>query len=70
MPGPTGVNPSTFAWSYGTIAPITNANGSTGNTIVDVTATPTQTTINNNFRVLSDKVNAIIAVLQSNGTLT
>ena len=70
MPGPTGMNPNTFAWSYGTITPITNANGSTGNTIVDVTATPTQTTINNNFRVLSDKVNAIIAILQSNGTLT
>lgn len=63
------MNPNTFAWSYGTITPITNANGSTGNTIVDVTATPTQTTINNNFRVLSDKVNAILVILQSNGTL-
>ncbi len=70
MPGPTGFNPSTFAWSYGTIVPVTNSNGTPGNTIVDVTATPTQTTINNNFRVLSDKLNAIITVLQSNGTLT
>lgn len=70
MPSPTNINPNTFAWSYGTIAPITNANGVTGSTIVDVTATPTQVTINNNFRVLSDKVNAIIAILQSNGTLT
>jgi hypothetical protein len=70
MASPSSVNPNTFAWSYGTIVTITNANGVTGNTIVDVTATPTQTTVNNNFRVLSDKVNAIIAVLKSNGTLT
>lgn len=70
MASPSSMDPSSFAWSYGTIVPITNANGVTGDTIVDVTTTPTQTTVNNNFRVLSDKVNAIIAVLQSNGTLT
>lgn len=70
MPGPNNINPNTFAWSYGSLTPLTNANGSAGNTIVDVTATPTQTTINNNFRALSDKVNAIIVILQNNGTLT
>lgn len=70
MASPSSMNPNTFAWSYGTITPITNANGVTGNTIVDVTATPTQTTINNNFRVLSDKVNAILTLLRSNGTLS
>lgn len=70
MPGPTSINPTTFAWSYGTIAPLTGAFGVTGNAIVDVTASPTQTAVNNNFRVLEDKVNAIIAILQGNGTLT
>lgn len=70
MPGPTTINPVTFAWSYGTITALTAATGVTGNTLNDVTATPTQTLVNNNFKVLADKVNAIIAVLQANGTLS
>lgn len=70
MPGPTGINPNTFAWSYGTITPLTAATGSTGNTVNDVTGSFSQSVLNNNFKVLADKVNAIIALLQSNGTLT
>lgn len=70
MPGPSTINPTTFAWSYGTVAPITGMTGVAGNALADVTATPTQTLVNNNFRVLGDKVNAIIAVLQSYGMLT
>lgn len=70
MPGPTSINPTTFAWSYGSITALTAANGVTGNTVADVGAAFSQTTLNNNFKVLADKVNAIIAVLQSNGTLT
>jgi hypothetical protein len=69
MPSPSNVNPNTFAWSYGSLAPITGQTGVAGNVIADVTAAFSQTILNNNFRVLSDKVNAIIAVLQSNGTL-
>lgn len=68
--GPSSINPSDFSWSYGTVAPLTGSFGSTGNAIVDVTATPTQTTVNNNFRALQDKVNAIIVVLQNAGLLT
>lgn len=70
MPSPSSMNPSTFAWSYGTITPLTAATGVTGNTVADVGAAFSQTTLNNNFKVLADKVNAIIVVLQSNGTLT
>jgi hypothetical protein len=70
VPGPTGINPSTFAWSYGTVAPITGQTGVAGNVIADVGGAFVQATLNNNFRVLADKVNAIIAILQSNGTLT
>jgi hypothetical protein len=44
---------------------LTGAFGVTGNAIVDVTATPTQVLVNNNFRVLEDKVNAIIAALKA-----
>lgn len=47
------------------LAALTGAFGSTGNAIVDVTATPTQTLVNNNFRVLEDKINAIIAALKA-----
>jgi len=44
---------------------LTGAVGTPGNVIVDVTATPTQTTINNNFRACEDKINAIIAALKT-----
>lgn len=70
MPGPTAINPNTMAWSYGSITPLTAATGSTGNTIADVGGAFNQGTLNNNFKALADKVNAIIVVLQNNGTLT
>lgn len=44
---------------------LTGAFGTPGNAIVDVTATPTQTTINNNFRAVEDKINAILAALKA-----
>lgn len=70
MPSPSSMNPSTFAWSYGSIPPLTVSVGTPSSTISDVGAAFSQTTLNNNFRSLADKVNAIISVLQSNGTLT
>jgi hypothetical protein len=53
----------------GGIVPLTAATGTASDTIVDVTATPTQTTINNNFKSLSDKMNLLIAELQQAGIL-
>ena len=49
---------------------LTNANGTADNTIADVTATPTQTACNNNFRDLSDKVNAILVALRAAGLMS
>lgn len=70
MAGPSTINPGNFAWSYGSIAPLTAATGETGDTVADVGAAFSQETINDNFKALADKVNAIIAVLQANGTLS
>lgn len=73
MSGPNSVDPNSFAWSYGTIAPLTGQTGTADGVISSVGATfdaTAQGHINNNFKELADKVNAIIAVLQSNGTLT
>lgn len=42
-----------------TSSALTNANGTGDTTIADVTATPTQTLINNNFRDVSDQINAL-----------
>jgi hypothetical protein len=70
--GPTTVD-ADGSWTYGTVVSLTNANGSTGSTIGAVGATfdaTAQTAVNNNFRVLSDKINQIIAVLQSAGLLS
>lgn len=47
------------------ITPITGAFGTTGNAIVDVTGTYNQSILNNNFRVLEDKINAILAALKA-----
>jgi hypothetical protein len=58
------------AWSHGTIAPITGAFGSSGNSIADASGAFSQTILNNNFRVLEDKINAILAILQDNGTIS
>lgn len=47
------------------ITPLTGAFGTTGNAIADVGATFDQTTLNNNFRRLEDKINAVIAALKA-----
>lgn len=46
------------------IPALTNALGTANGAIEDVTATPTQAAINNNFRECSDKINAILQVLR------
>jgi hypothetical protein len=47
------------------IVALTAATGTTGNTVADVGAAFNQTTLNNNFKVLADKVNAILAQLKA-----
>lgn len=60
------------AGSYNTgiagVAPtsLTAATGTASDTVADVGASFSQTTLNNNFKSLSDKVNALIAALGSN----
>lgn len=56
----TGSNPAITA-----IAPLTGASGTTGNAIVDVGASFNQATLNDNFRRLEDKINAILAALKA-----
>jgi hypothetical protein len=50
-----------------TLSTLTAASGtaSATSTLVDVTATPTQTTINNNFQTLATKLNTILSLLQN-----
>ncbi len=43
-----------------TAAALTNANGTADGTFQDVTASPTQTTVNNNFQECSTQINALI----------
>lgn len=47
------------------IVALTAATGTTGNTVSDVGAAFSQTTLNNNFKVLADKINAILAQLKA-----
>jgi len=47
------------------LTPLTGAFGTTGSAIVDVTGTFSQTILNNNFRALEDKINAVIAALKA-----
>ncbi len=49
------------------IVALTAATGTTGKTVVDVTGTFAQATLNNNFKVISDTVNEIIAKLKAAG---
>jgi len=44
---------------------LTGAFGSTGTAIVDVTAAFSQSILNNNFRVLQDRLNALTTALRS-----
>lgn len=43
---------------------LTAATGTPGNTVSDVGGSFSQATLNNNFKAIADKVNAIIALLQ------
>jgi len=70
MPKSPTVVGSDFAWSYGTVTALTAATGSASNTINDVTASFSQSILNNNFKSLANKINEIIAVLQNNGTIS
>ena len=49
------------AWTN--VVPLTAATGTTGNSVSDVTATPTQTLLNDNFKALADKVNELIVLV-------
>ena len=47
------------------LTPLTGAFGTTGNAIVDVGGAFVQATLNDNFRRLEDKINAVIAALKT-----
>jgi hypothetical protein len=49
------------AWTN--VVAVTAATGTTGNTVVDVTSLHDQTKLNNNFKVLADKVNELITLV-------
>ncbi|MEV7394340.1 hypothetical protein [Streptomyces sp. NPDC091215] len=51
------------------LADLTSAVGTPAGGTVDVTATPTQSTINNNFATLVQRLNAITAALKDAGIL-
>ena len=49
------------AWTN--VVALTAATGTTGNNVVDVTVSHDQTKLNNNFKVLADKVNELITLV-------
>lgn len=51
------------------ITDLTAASGTADNTIADVTASHDQTILNNNFKDLATKINAINAALRAAGVL-
>ncbi|MFI6560391.1 hypothetical protein [Streptomyces sp. NPDC050534] len=51
------------------LAALTSAVGTPAAGTVDVTATPTQSTINNNFATLVQRLNAVTAALKDAGIL-
>jgi hypothetical protein len=59
MPRTEAKKPAKVAFTA--ITPLTGAFGTTGDAIVDVTGAFVQATLNNNFRRLEDKINALIA---------
>jgi len=60
----------------GTVVPqtaptnITGQTGTAGSVIADVGGSFTQATLNSNFRVVSDKINAVIAALKTAGVMS
>lgn len=67
MPRGPSVVGTDGAWNYGAIPDITGATGTANGAIEDVTGTPTQSAINNNFKECADKINAILAVMRNAG---
>lgn len=51
------------------IVDLTNANGTGDDTVADVGGSFNQTTLNNNFRDVSDKINEILAAMRAAGIL-
>jgi hypothetical protein len=51
------------------LAALTSATGTPAGGTVDVTATPTQASINNNFATIVQRLNAITAALKDAGIL-
>lgn len=51
------------------IVPVTTAFGTAADALVDVTATPTQATINNNFASVIRYINRLEAALRANGLI-
>ncbi len=49
------------------ITALTAATGTTGNTVSDVTGTFSQTVLNNNFKAIADKINAMNAAMLAAG---
>lgn len=62
---PVHVVESIAAGAEATVA-LTAATGTPSDTIADVGGAFNQTTLNNNFKSLADKVNAVIALLKVN----
>jgi hypothetical protein len=51
------------------IANLTAASGTASDTVADVTASFSQTVLNNNFKSISDKLNAALNALRANGLI-
>ena len=62
-----GATPATQASSVATL--VDNSTGLAGTTIVDVGATHSQSTLDNNFATLAAKVNALIATMKRHGLM-
>lgn len=58
-----------FQRSGGTIAALTAATGTAGDTIADVTGSFVQATLNNNFASLAQRINALTAEVRANSGL-
>lgn len=56
--------------TYGFLSEIDNPNGTSGSALTNVGASPNQSAVNTNFRVVTEKVNAIIRVLRQAGYLS
>lgn len=69
LPNLIGIVQSQLVYST-PITVLTGSFGTTGDAISDVTASFDQTILNNNFRALEDKVNAIHAALLNAGLIT